>query len=498
LAMSVGDSPYCETPLKGTGETQSTKTASVLGCTVFDTVSNWLVSGSTEGTLQVVDLNSFATVGHLKHHQKLTSNEEYFEGISAVHALPVPCGPDNEVVVFSGCSKGVVKCWMLPNLQKSSSEIVRALTMNKNSSLEDNRGFRSPVSSPWTSKPRFKTSVPNMLSHKAAITCLASYMYHNGNNLSWLLASADRMGGVQVTRQGSTANKPTNNNTVSTAISSSGKFNRNGAISALAFVNAPEAGIPSIVDPILAVGSAAGGLAIVDLVAGRNSCDIDAHHSQVSKLLSLKQNEFISAGLDRSIKLWDVRMKQRAGTLAAGVVQRQIICIDTELGKHDLSRCAASPITEVVTGGWDNSLVMSASADGYIRVWDLRYDLQNPVNNFLAHSGRISSMVWNGRKEFFSASYDGTVKSWDSINGRNTSILNVFYSTKRGSLSSRSNSTHGHSTNFPLHEGISSMKMTDFTVLEEEDTTKTLKSRSVIITSGVLGTLKTFSMDRCV
>ena len=70
-------------------------------------------------------------------------------------------------------------------------------------------------------------------------------------------------------------------------------------------------------------------------------------------------------------------------------------------------QCAYSAITGIAVGGGDNSLVVSSSADGQVRLWDLRFNVNVPCRVLKGHSNRISSLCWDGRSDFHTASHDG-------------------------------------------------------------------------------------------
>ena len=48
-----------------------------------------------------------------------------------------------------------------------------------------------------------------------------------------------------------------------------------------------------------------------------------------------------------------------------------------------------------VVGGHDNSLILAVSADGIMRMWDLRSDFSHPCRKMQGHKDAISSVHWN-------------------------------------------------------------------------------------------------------
>jgi hypothetical protein len=114
-------------------------------------------------------------------------------------------------------------------------------------------------------------------------------------------------------------------------------------------------------------------------------------------------------------------------------------------------KSSSGPITDMAVGGLDQSLVISTSADGIIKLWDLRYNLMMPYQTIMNghYPNRITSVIWEKKKIFsrrqqqqqqqaggggsssvyedffYTASYDGTVRSWDVITGANHSTFSV-------------------------------------------------------------------------
>jgi hypothetical protein len=113
-------------------------------------------------------------------------------------------------------------------------------------------------------------------------------------------------------------------------------------------------------------------------------------------------------------------------------------------------KSSSAPVTDMAVGGLDSSVVVSTSADGIIKLWDLRYNLMTPYQTIMNghYPNRITSVIWDKKKHssgqsnsnnstksngnsssfdefFYTASYDGTVRSWDVINGKNNYSFNV-------------------------------------------------------------------------
>ena len=122
-----------------------------------------------------------------------------------------------------------------------------------------------------------------------------------------------------------------------------------------------------------------------------------------------------------------------------------------------------------------------------MRLWDLRFNVNVPCRVLKGHSNRISSLCWDGRSDFHTASHDGysylhlillwlfgsslkvvllglsgTVRSWDSISGHCTNLINV------------SNHQSGSNKNFPVDvDGITDLAMSQFRSLSSDNSSNT-------------------------
>ena len=80
-------------------------------------------------------------------------------------------------------------------------------------------------------------------------------------------------------------------------------------------------------------------------------------------------------------------------------------------------------------GGTDN-LIFAGSADGEVRMWDLRFDNVDPSLTFKGHTDRVSSLLIPGIKDrsmIVTSSLDGTVRTWDSTVGVLTSSHTLWF-----------------------------------------------------------------------
>lgn len=394
----------------------------------------WIVLGCQDGGLQVLDAGTQTAVCKWKHSNHAG---ERYRGVTALSGL------DNgqfgshhdEAVCFSGCSQGVVKAWALPTGEGNAS-----------------------------SKLRGKQAIAVIKGHTAPITCMASQQHPQGLAMSWLLACGDSKGDITVTRgdhnehhsislgAGLRSLYSANTHVPFSAApsSSSGSLlaGTDPAISALCFVSCgsvpagnsfahnfvnfgsearrmstaprPSPTSAAMDSWWLALGTAGGGVGVIDIATGTPVFLTDGHGAKVTKILPIKPFEFITSGNDRSIKIWDIRVRGKAAVNARAFDERVLGTLTR--------RCGCGPVTDMAVGGQDNTLVISTTADGMVKLWDLRYDVHAPCSEIRAHKHRISSVIWSDRAAFHTASYDGTVRSWDSIHGSNLRVLPAFES----------------------------------------------------------------------
>lgn len=118
-------------------------------------------------------------------------------------------------------------------------------------------------------------------------------------------------------------------------------------------------------------------------------------HTQVVGALDWSERDTIySASWDHSLRTWDVE----------SAVNTNILTCSKAL--HCLS-----------VGGEGNSLLAAGGTDRILRIWDPRIPgTVAPVQQLSSHKGWISACKWHPKSAFhlLSASYDGTVKLWDT------------------------------------------------------------------------------------
>ena len=476
------------------------------------------MTGTSDGSINITDLTTGTCSTKYRHG---SGSGDKYRGITALHCLPTLCPGAKTALFFTGCSNGIVKAWPIPTNGASAPQTpVDSHGNLSNTQPSSYWGFRMNL--------RLKNSIAVMKAHTAPITALVSRSLEAP--AGWLLASGDEKGMVCLTRGSERSSSTTCCSTIIQA-----NFSRPGAtsshsvtpsadanvrkvtqssvlsggkitISCLSFIGTPavttkeavasksktgkkagaagvvvSAGVTSGVstgtEEYLGVGTSTGLISVLDLTTATPIYQVAGHTARVTQLIGLRANEFISCSADRSIKLWDIRTRNRPTQNFAGKILEERC-----LGASDHRKCGASPITAIAVGGSDNSLVISTSADGVVRLWDRRYDVNVPCCVTQGHTNRITAIAWNGVNEFHTASHDGTVRTWDSINGQNTFMLQAFD-----------------------EEGITNMKMTSFKCANHimitprgpvtfTDADK-LSQRTCIVASGWNGTIKSFVHD---
>lgn len=437
--------------------------------TAIDVFGSWLLVGSTVGGVHVCDLaDGGAQYFRLKHS---SGSGPRYHGVTKVHGLPTTeksliqkpsvqdssetkkLGDSRQKIFFSGCSHGIVKAWSFAD--RGSGRLSGA---PQRGGSGQSWGMRMQL--------RMKQAFAVIKSHSAPITELASAPCDGCENDDWMLASGCARGELTISKgnltHATSSTVDLHSYFVQSSETQAPSMAGGGSVTSLVFFGSGANGSNNETNYsrggfsnccLLAVGTSKGLVSVVDVGVVTPVYQVEGHNGRISQLLSLRSNEFLSCGWDRSIKLWDIRTRNRAtavlasvsgpvGATAAGAggtvfmgrspmstvgrnMPQQLE--ERELGGTDsVRRCGASPITAIAVGGWDNSLVISSSADGLIRLWDLRYDVNVPCSVIKGHTNRITSIAWEGKDEFHTSSYDGTVRSWDSINGRATNSIKVF------------------------------------------------------------------------
>lgn len=63
--------------------------------------------------------------------------------------------------------------------------------------------------------------------------------------------------------------------------------------------------------------------------------------------------------------------------------------------------------------------IITACGDGKVQLWDVHNGDDQPIKTFAAHTREVTSIDCQNSKNFLSASWDGTIKTWDLTHGIN-------------------------------------------------------------------------------
>ncbi|KAG0011442.1 WD repeat-containing protein 24 [Entomortierella chlamydospora] len=132
---------------------------------------------------------------------------------------------------------------------------------------------------------------------------------------------------------------------------------------------------------------------------------IKEHTRAVSRICFSPQdpNLLLSASSDSTIRLWDLRLRDRPGLLMDG--------------KDIVREVQFSPVSvNDIVAGYDG---------GNIQRWDLR-NLSSNVKRFLAHSGFVTSLDYHPSGRFLaSGGKDKTIKIWDMEDEKRREMHNI-------------------------------------------------------------------------
>lgn len=122
----------------------------------------------------------------------------------------------------------------------------------------------------------------------------------------------------------------------------------------------------------LCIGSYKGHIIVIDVGSGQPMFRVKGHTpSGICAVTTLRSNEFISAGFDGAVKLWDLRSTSSTSSLRLG----------------------RAAVTCLHIGGTDDNNIYTGSANGEVNMWDLRYDTVNPAMVVNGHADRITALT---------------------------------------------------------------------------------------------------------
>jgi len=124
---------------------------------------------------------------------------------------------------------------------------------------------------------------------------------------------------------------------------------------------------------------------------------MEGHTESVMSLTMMSGHELVSAGMDNTIRVWDLNKMQEENVLQ-GV--KANFCVDYSSKRK---------------------LLATGSSDRHIRLWDARTTTGKVAAAALtSHSLWVSSVKWSPNKEYqlLSGSYDTVVKLWDIRSGK--------------------------------------------------------------------------------
>jgi WD40 repeat protein len=258
--------------------------------TSIDTGNNWLVTGSENGIVELIDMKRGQQVAAVTHK----------EPIVVVKCLDKASG------FVSACRGGVVKVWKMPKPQ-----------------AKDEAPPEPKPKSSWFSVPRMSAVSPQdkriavIKGHSNPITAMVSEGgFDDSDQAYWQIASGDTTGEVSVYR-GSTKGIEFN----SAEMRKEGKSKRAklsgvGAVSCLAMMASARTGKKrsgadsTAASDFVAVGTNNGAFALLDISTGHWTFrQAEAHGGRVNCVEPINGREILSASNDRTVKLWDVRKK---------------------------------------------------------------------------------------------------------------------------------------------------------------------------------------------
>eukprot|EP01038_Epipyxis_sp_PR26KG_P009228 gene9228-12441_t len=530
------------------------KELSEIKITKFHCTENWLAGGTSDGNIHLVDLSSGKLETTLKQFIPSygSSGKHTYHDITALSTTNNKNSKNNHL--FSGSSSGLIKVWNLPRKLNFSNHPLSSSSTS--------------VSNHPTGSSKADQSIGTIRCHASTITVLSPLSSDttsshdsstgNNNNNGWILASGDSNGDIAISRsideiRSDGANTSKSNLIDITSCTASTRSFQGGhvvvrpwssscpgghSITCLEWFKSGLSDSNAKVDLRLLSGSMNGFISILDANTGSPIYHVEGHRMKVIKLLSVRTNEFLSCSSDRSIKLWDIRVRSYATRPVAALMNGGAL-EGRSLARDNHNRCGESAVTDMAVGGGENSMLVSATADGVLRLWDLRHDFNVPCTILKGHNDRISNIVWNYKsgnnqmnenslfldskskqnqfeisnndntnghshghgqdQPFITASYDGTVKSWDSISRKCVNFVDS--SSKSNQLVEPVVGSGGggliemQMSRFPVVQPLSTGINSSVTRSAGQASSHVLMSRSCIVTRGWDNSIRAFHKD---
>ncbi|KAK1945050.1 F-box/WD repeat-containing protein 7 [Phytophthora citrophthora] len=169
-----------------------------------------------------------------------------------------------------------------------------------------------------------------------------------------------------------------------------GKPADNGGVSCLRLLSS---------DEDLALGYRRRTLQIWDLAVSKLKVNVEAHQAGIRDL-QVSGTRLVTAANDRVVKVWDTAFREADGSMQP----------TQELHGH------GGPVQCVSLGGPADPTICTGAADGFVRVWDLRYVQRGPRLTLRGHVGPVTRLQRDFTK-LVSAGEDGWLRVWDMHSG---------------------------------------------------------------------------------
>lgn len=362
--------------------------------------------------------------------------ESKYVQLSLDSAFAAECGTSVDCLggdVFAvGCESGhvLISSFSRKECQRvkhGPDKIVKIVSLHANSasvsSFDGKTAFASVCSNNiiklWTRPDSTKqpTCLTTLKNHTQAITCLTARHYQDNR---YLIASGDAEGGIRVSLCDTRGSQWTQH--PHTVLPNQGYR----GLKSISTVTTSGGGF--VKDDIVAVGNQCGVIELLDVrETVRAMYRVQAHFSRINSIQFLRPQEFVSSSADRGLSLWDMRVRSPVAFMhddaGGGTSGRDesFLC-ETTFGPNSSQKAAHGPITSLAVGGQDNALIISASADNLIKIWDYRFVASKPSVVLKGHKNRVTSIAWDPSGRLQSCSLDGTIRTWETISGANTDI----------------------------------------------------------------------------